>query len=126
MNVRILSLVTGVALAIPPFAATAATVAYYRFEGTNGSPVTTILNSGPIGLNGTEVGTAKYSPGVLGTGLDLSGDLNFGSVPNSTSFVLKNDFTVELFFKANQPYTVYGSDPSDLINNSIRALPEFI
>ena len=116
MNVHFLSLVTGVALAILPFAATAETVAYYRFDGTNGSPVTTILDSGPLGLNGTEVGAAKYSPGVIGTGLDLSGDGNFGSIPHSTNFVMMNDFTVELFFKANQPYVVYGSDGSSLIN----------
>lgn len=116
MKLRMIRFVTAIALLLPPLAATAQTVAYYRFDGTNGSPVAQITDSGPAGLNGTTIGSATYSAGVLGTGLDLSGDGNYGSIPNSPAFVLTNDFTVELFFKANQPYTVYGSDPAELIN----------
>jgi Concanavalin A-like lectin/glucanases superfamily len=116
MNVRGISLLTGIALALIPLPAAAQTVAYYRFDGTNGSPVTTILDSGPSSLNGINVGSTSYSAGVLGAGLNLSGDLNYVSIPASTNFVMKNDFTAELFLKANQPYTVYGSDPATVIN----------
>jgi hypothetical protein len=30
--------------------------------------------------------------------------------------ILTNDWTIEFFFKANQPYTIYGSDPAAMLN----------
>lgn len=100
----------GLILSITPLTVAAGTVAYYRFDGSIGSPVTTITDSGPAGLNGSNTGSTHYSAGVLGTGLDLSGDGNYATIPSSPHLVLTNDFTVELFMKASQPYTVYCLD----------------
>jgi hypothetical protein len=36
-------------------------------------------------------------------------------VPHSPLLVVTKDFTVEMFFRPNQPYATYGSDPSSLI-----------
>lgn len=105
-----------IAAAMLPCIATAQTVAYYQFDGAVGSPVTTVFDSGPSSLHGTNVGSSAYSAGVIGTGFDVSGDLNYASIPHSAGFVLTNHWTVELFLKAHQPYTTYGSDPSKVIN----------
>lgn len=98
------------------FALSGQTVAFYHFDNTNGATASTIPDSGPLGLNGSTVGTAHYAQGVIGTCLDLSGDFNYVTIPQSSSLVLSNSWTVELFFRANSPYTVYGSDPSCVIN----------
>jgi hypothetical protein len=98
------------------FANSAQTVAFYHFDNTNGEIASTIVDSGPLGLNGSMVGTAHYAPGVLGGCIDLSGDFNYVTIPQSSSLVFSNSWTVELFFRANSPYTVYGSDPSCVIN----------
>ena len=121
MNLRIIRIVSEIFLALTPLAAAAETVAYYRFDGTIGNPVTTITDSGPASLDGTSKGLTRYSAGVLGTGLDLSGDGNYGSIPHSPRLVLTNDFTVELFMKASQPYNIFGSDPADVINKLLTA-----
>ena len=110
MNLKTVILGVGLMLSTTSLKVAAGTVAYYRFEGSIGSPVTTITDSGPIGLNGSNTGSTHYSASVLGTGLDLSGDGNYVTIPFSPRLVLTNDFTVELYMKANQPYNVYGLD----------------
>ena len=101
MKLETVTLGMGLKLATTSLKVAAGTVAYYRFDGSIGSPVTTIADSGPGGLNGSNTGSTHYSAGVRGTGLDLSGDGNYVTIPSSPRLVLTNDFTVELFMKAN-------------------------
>lgn len=93
----------------------AQTIAYYHFDGTSGFGATTLIDSGSSNLTGTVQGSAVFAPGVLGTSLDLSGDLNYGIIPNSANMTLTNDWTIEFFFKANQPFHVYGY-PGTMVN----------
>jgi hypothetical protein len=89
------------------------TVASYHFNA--GQPDGVGADSSPNQLNGSIIGTVGAAPGVHAEAIDLSGDFNYVSVPASLLLVLPNSWTVELFFKAKQPYTTYGSDPSFLI-----------
>jgi len=91
---------------------TAQTIAYYHFDGVASSNATTLTDSGPSNLNGTVQGPAVFAPGVLGNCLDLSGDSNYGQIPNSANLTLTNDWTIEFFFKANLPFHVYGYPPA--------------
>jgi hypothetical protein len=114
-NTQLLGLAAG-ALAGVTLAVSGQTLAYYHFDGSAGSPASILTDSGPAHLDGTNQGIATYSSGVLSNCLNLSGDLNYGSLPNSPTLTLTNDWTIEFFFKANQPYTTYGSDPSTMLN----------
>lgn len=91
---------------------TAQTIAYYHFDGVAGSNVTALIDSGPSNLTGTVQGPAVFAPGVLGNCLDLSGDSNYGQIPNSANLTLTNDWTIEFFFKANLPFHIYGYPPA--------------
>ena len=91
------------------------TIAYYHFDGAAGSNAVSLVDSGPSNITGTVQGSAVFGPGVLGNCLDLSGDLDYGVIPNSPSLTTTNDWTIEFFFKANLPYTIYGFSPA-LVN----------
>ena len=52
----------------------------------------------------------------MGSCLDLTGDLNYVTIPGTTNLALTNSWTVEMFFRVNVPYVTYGSDPAALIN----------
>lgn len=99
------------------FAITACTVAsysqtavYYQFDGAIGASPTNASDSGPLQLTATVVGPAAYAPGVISSGLDLSGDSNYVRIPFSTNLTFTDDWTIEFFFRAHQPYRMYGSD----------------
>ncbi len=97
-------------------------IAHYRFEtGPDGQPVTSILDSGPNGLNGTTSGSLSFTadrPSLPASGnfaLNATGDVNYGAVPDNPLFALQGDFTVEIFFKLNNPYNDFGTgNPGDL------------
>jgi N-acetylneuraminic acid mutarotase len=109
-----------VALSITPVAR-AQTVAYYRFEdGTPGSMVTTVTDSGPNHLNGTSTGTTPlyYSasaPNLPGrankVSLDARGDYNYISVPPNPVLEVQGDLTVEAFVRLDSPYVQDINDP---------------
>jgi hypothetical protein len=94
---------------------TAQTIAYYHFDETAGLIASALIDSGPSNLTGTVQGSAVFAPGVLGNCLDLSGDLNYGQIPNSANMTLTNDWTIEFFFKANLPFHIYGF-PGVMVN----------
>ncbi len=102
--------------------ATAQTIAFYHFDGTAGLSASALIDSGPSNLTGSVQGSAVFAPGVLGNCLDLSGDLNYGQIPNSANLILTNDWTVEFFFKANQPIHIYGYAPA-MVNKLFTSNP---
>ena len=111
-----MKLYTGIfALVFVCSSVTAQTIAYYHFDGVAGSNATTLIDSGPSNLTGTVQGPAVFAPGVLGNCLDLSGDSNYGQIPNSANLILTNDWTIEFFFKANLPFHIYGF-PGTMVN----------
>jgi hypothetical protein len=99
-----------------PSMLTAQTVVYYHFDGTNGEAAGTIVDSGPNGLDGSVAGTATYASGPVGSCLDLTGDLNYVTIPGTSGLALSNSWTVEMLFRINVPYVTYGSDPATLVN----------
>ncbi len=103
-----------VAVAIP--VVRAATLAWYHLDGAVGTTAGPIADAGPNHVDGAVVGDATFTTGVTGEALDLAGDFDYVAVPNSSVLVLSNSWTVEFYFSAHQPYSVFGSDPATLIN----------
>ena len=61
----------------------------YRFEaGPNGSPISTVTDSGPNGLNGTSNGALTYTSQTAPSGgnfaMNAAGDLNYARVANNS------------------------------------------
>jgi hypothetical protein len=98
------------------------TLLHYRFEGTPGSAAVAISDSSPNFYSGFVNSTGTYARGIFGTGLDLSGDSNYVSVANLPEFTA-DSWTVEFLFRANQPYTTYGTNPFVLANKLYSTAP---
>lgn len=79
----------------------------YRFEsGPDGAPITTVVDSGPNGLNGTGNGILTYSSQTAATGgnfaMDASGDLNYARVANN-SLMHVQEFTLSALVNPTGP-----------------------
>jgi hypothetical protein len=87
-QVTVQDVLTGLNLANPPDAATAA---FYQFEEGVG---TTTESSANGGNQGNLVGGATFGPGLWGEGLKLDGSSGYLSVTNSANLIFTNSMSV--------------------------------
>jgi sugar lactone lactonase YvrE len=98
------------------------TLFHFRFEGTPGTPIVVVNDSSPNFNSGYVTGAGNYTRGLSGSAVDLSGDSNYVSVANLPEFTA-DSWTIEFFFRANQPYAPYGTNPFVLANKLYTTSP---
>jgi hypothetical protein len=85
----------------------AATVAYYKFEGTPNGPLYELTDSSGRGHHGRVLGQEPFElttdvpafPGITTTALDLRGRLDYAIIPHHADFAPTGEWTIEFFIK---------------------------
>ena len=98
----------------------------YTFEAqTDGLAVTSVADQSGEGNTGIVSGQVFATSERFGIAGDFSGDSDYLSVADNPS-LRPQKFTLELSFRPNDPYTLYGDNPSTLLTRQITSVGTFI